>query len=185
MKPVFYVFYNGRQRWKQKQLRLSSAYADQGILQGADNSLELVVNVINIRYQEGEYNEILEKCPVLKEYSRFIAVCEKHAGEPDRMEQAVKECMKQGILTEYLERKSKEVVNMLTLEYDEELAHKVYKEEGIEEGVEIGRVMTLLGLVRDGFLTRRQAVERSGLSAAKFEEIAASLSQNDSHKASS
>jgi len=186
-KPVFYVFYNGKRSWKKKQLRLSSAFAGQDLLPDADNSLELVVNVINIRYNKGEYNEILEKCPILKEYSQFIDICERHAGEPDRLEQAVKECIKQGILADYLERKSKEVVNMLTIEYDEELAHKVYREEGYEDGLEAGekrglrkgrnegRVKALLELVEEGFLTRQQAIEKSGLSQKNFEKIEKNL----------
>jgi len=190
-KPVFYVFYNGQRSWKKKQLRLSSAFAGQDLLPNADNSLELVVNVINIRYNKDEYNEILEKCPILKEYSQFIDICEQYAGEPNRLELAVRECIKRGILAEYLERKSKEVINMLTIGYDEELAHKVYRDEGYEEGLEVGeqrgekrgretgRVKTLLELVEEGFLTREQAIEKSGLSQKSFEQIEKSLYSGD------
>jgi len=56
--------------------------------------------------------------------------------------------------------------------------------EGRQEGESIGeargersgRVKTLLSLVEDHFLTREQAIERSGLSAEEFDSIAQTLS---------
>ena len=59
---------------------------------------------------------------------------------------AIKECMREGILKEYLKRKASEVINMLLAEYDYETDIAVQREEagriafasGIEQGKSLG-----------------------------------------------
>ena len=54
--------------------------------------------------------------------------------------QAAKDCVEKGILAEFLQARTSEVINMLTAEFKMEEAVKIWKEEGIEEGIERGRV---------------------------------------------
>ena len=51
---------------------------------------------------------------------------------------AIQECIRKGILAEYLKRKGSEVVNMLTAEYDYEMDIEVQREEAFESGKELG-----------------------------------------------
>ena len=55
---------------------------------------------------------------------------------------AVKICIEKGILKEYLQRKSREVINMLVAEYDYDTDIAVQREEslriGIQQGLEQG-----------------------------------------------
>lgn len=100
--------------------------------------LELVVRVININPKAG--HELLEKCPVLKEYGQFVDTIRKYQenGEEDAYEYAIKECIQKGILADYLEKKGSEVVNMLIAEYDYETDIEVQREEAYEEGERAG-----------------------------------------------
>lgn len=133
--PEFYTFYNGKETWgKEKILRLSDAY----LLQTDDPMLELTVRVININHKEN--HEILKKCAVLREYSEFVEIVRKYkeTGEQDYFRKAIEECIKRGILKEYLERKGSEVLNMLIAEYDYDLDIEVQREEAYEDGIEKG-----------------------------------------------
>ena len=49
--------------------------------------------------------------------------------DKDQLQKAVKECIEKGILSDYLLRKSSEVVNMLMAEYDYEMDIEVQREE--------------------------------------------------------
>ena len=62
----------------------------------------------------------------------------KETGEQDYFRKAIEECIKRGILKEYLERKGSEVLNMLIAEYDYDLDIEVQIEEAYEDGIEKG-----------------------------------------------
>lgn len=80
--------------------------------------LELEVKVLNIN--KNKAHTILHHCKPLEEYSAFVEIVRRNI-ERDKehgFENAIKECIQNGILKEYLQRKSKEVINMLIAEYD-------------------------------------------------------------------
>ena len=114
--------------------------------------LELCVKVININPEQG--HEILDRCSILREYSEFVEILRKHqqTGSSDAYKNAVEECMKAGILTEYLKKKGSEVVNMLIAEYDYDLDVEVQREEayaaGRQEGQQEGQQEKLKELVK-------------------------------------
>lgn len=136
-RPEFFVFYNGQFDEKVEfTQKLSDAYLDS---EDDDNvSLELVVKVININTKAG--SELLEKCKVLNEYSRFVEKVReyKNTGADDYMKNAITYCIQNHILEEYLLRKGSEVVNFLCAEYDYEMDMQVQKEEAYEHGLERG-----------------------------------------------
>ena len=96
--------------------------------------MELKVKVININTDKG--HSILEKCQVLKEYSLFVDTVRKYEKEEDSIKKAVRECIANGILEDYLKRKGSEVSNMLIAEYDYEEDMRVNREEAREEEAE-------------------------------------------------
>ncbi len=135
MAPSFLVFYNGEEDQPGEQvLRLSDAFAEQCELNG---KLELEVRVININTDKR--HELLEKCGTLRQYSEFIEKTRKFGGDKSRLEKAVKECIKENILADYLGRKSEEVVNMLMAEYDYETDIEVHSQEAEARGEARGR----------------------------------------------
>jgi hypothetical protein len=118
--------------------------------------LELVVRVYNIN--SGHNGEMLERCETLKGYSVFVDKVRGYEGKGRARDEAiglaVKDCIAQGILKEFLERHGAEVVNMLFTEWNWDDAFAVQREEGREEGweegLERGKNM-VLELVRQGY----------------------------------
>lgn len=167
-KPEFYTFYNGSEHWtKEKILKLSDAYE----VQDEDSMLELQVKVININPEEK--HELLEKCPVLKEYGLFVEMVRRfqEAGDSESFKHAVEECIKQGILKEYLEKKGSEVVNMLIAEYDYDMDIEVQREEAYAEGVEKGREQILIEQVRKKLSKGQKPKEIADALEESLEEI--------------
>ena len=103
--------------------------------------LELEVKVININ--EGRNEAILTRCRGLAEYSSFIARVRAFMEEGNSLEEAIKKavkyCKKYGILKQFLENHSIEVLNMLLTDWNLEDAKKVWYEDGMEDGIEKGR----------------------------------------------
>ena len=64
----------------------------------------------------------------------------QYQGKKDAYKIAIQECISQGILKEYLQRKGSEVCNMLIADYNYELDMEVQREEAREEGFEEGRM---------------------------------------------
>ena len=145
--PEFYVFYNGTEEYPvEKELRLSDAFILPEDKYSKDKkiSLEILVKVININIDKE--NPILKQCRALQEYSTLIELIRETKRENPKapLEKALSKAINDGILEEYLKRKSTEVRNMLIAEYSYETDIKVQRREafrlGKEEGVNIGRV---------------------------------------------
>ena len=131
--PEFYVFYNGLEDFPvSKTLRLSDAF----MAKRQQVNLELIVQAININHNKS--SELLAKCKPLEEYSLFIETARRHIelDSENGFDNAVKECLENDILREYLQRKAKEVINMLTAEYDYATDIAVQREEAAKEAAE-------------------------------------------------
>ena len=137
--PEFYVFYNGEEDYPESTtLRLSDAF----MTMPEKPSLELIVSVTNINYNKG--SEILHTCKPLKEYTLFVDAVRRHTklDSENGFKNAIKECIQNDILREYLQRKSREVMNMLIAEYDYDVDIAVQREEereiALKEGIAQG-----------------------------------------------
>ena len=129
--PEFYVLYNGEEDYPENTtLRLSDAF----MTMPEKPSLELVVSVTNINYNKG--SRILRTCKPLEEYMLFIEAVRKHTklDSENGFKNAIQECIQNDILREYLQRKSREVMNMLIAEYDYDVDIAVQREEALQEG---------------------------------------------------
>ena len=86
-------------------------------------------------------NPILKHCETLKEYSEFIEQVrfniENDISEP--FTTAIKQVIKNGFLSDYLNRKSTEVQNMLLAEYDYDTDIAVQRRESFEDGLSQSR----------------------------------------------
>ena len=97
------------------------------------------MKVININH--AQKHEVLEKCPVLRDYSIFIDTIRKYQEQrvDNIYEKAIHECIDKGILADYLRVHGSEVVNMLMSEYNYEQDIEVQREEAFEEGEKRGQ----------------------------------------------
>lgn len=127
--PEFFVLYNGTKNDYKTELKLSDAF----MVKQEVPALELKVKVININLEN--LTPELRNCTPLFGYSCLVEMCRQ---EKD-LKTAVKKCISQGILVEYLTKYGSEVENMLFDEYDEELARKVLQDEAFGEGKKEGK----------------------------------------------
>lgn len=102
--PEFYTLYNGKDFMeKEKILKLSDAFETKR----NDPMLELKVRVINISPEAG--HELLERCPIIREYSEFIEIIRKYQKKKDvePYKHAIEECIEKRNSCRLSEKKKK------------------------------------------------------------------------------
>ena len=102
--------------------------------------MELKVILLNIN--EGHNKELMEHCQILKEYAIYVARVRKYAAEmklEDAVNKAIEECIKEGILADFLQKNRSEVKMWSILEYDQEVEEKKLRKAEYEAGLETGR----------------------------------------------
>ena len=184
--PEFYVFYNGKDDYPTESvMKLSDAFIQLGDnnrlknqLENANYPLEISVKVININVDKE--NPILKRCEALKQYSEFIeqvrSNIENAVSEP--FTSAIKQAIKKGFLSDYLNRKSTEVQNMLLAEYDYDTDIAVQRKEAFEDGITQGRnegitqakLETAKKFLSMG-LSVEQVADGTGLSVEEIEKL--------------
>lgn len=168
--PHYIVFYNGTERKEEEFYQLlSDAYAD-----GGKGCIELKVRTININY--GHNKSLLEKSETLYGYSFFVACIRRHLKNKSlkrAVVAAVNECISKDVLKDFLQEHKSEVIAMSIYEYNEEYARKAFYEDGQEDGykrgIEQGKLMLIIPMIRDGILTMADAAERMGISVEQLE----------------
>ena len=139
-------------------LKLSDLY------QIVENSPMLELKVLMLNINKGNNEELKENCRSLKEYMQFVdkvrLFYEKENLEmKDAVEKAVTECIKEGILEDFLRRNRAEVVSVSIFEFDEEKEWKKIREseyqygleDGIERGLEQGTKNTIAKLINKNY----------------------------------
>ena len=138
--PQFIVFYNGNRKIGERmEHRLSDAYE----ISSGEPALELKVLVININ--EGHNQKLMESCRILKEYAQYVSkvrTYKKTLSLNEAVEIAVEECIREGILREFLLANKAEVVAMSIFEYDREWEEELLRKEEFEAGREEERKNT-------------------------------------------
>ena len=142
--PEFYVFYNGKDDYPTESvMKLSDAFMQldgelKNQLENENYPLEISVKVININVDKE--NPILKRCEALKEYAEFIEQVRSNIENnvPEPLTNAIKDTIKKGFLSDYLNRKSTEVQNMLLAEYDYDTDIAVQRKEAFDDGIAIG-----------------------------------------------
>ena len=173
--PEFYVFYNGLDDYPETAvLKLSDSF----MIKPDFLPLELEVKVYNINKSKDA--KVLRRCKTLEEYSLFVEEVriQTQLDSENGFTNAVKICIEKGILKEYLQRKSREVINMLVAEYDYDTDIAVQRKEslliGIQQGFADGAYQTKLetakNLLRFG-LSIENIVRVTGLTKEDVESI--------------
>ena len=143
--PEFVVFYNGRE-WMPEQdvLKLSDMFT----VNDRPLKLELEATVLNI---SGKNNRKLkEACRTLREYAVYTDKIRQYTEEmslEEAVDRAIRECISEDVLREFLENHRMEARAMSIFEYDQEkhmrqereAAWKAGMEEGRRSGIEEGR----------------------------------------------
>ncbi len=135
--PRFIMFYNETETAEESVLlKLSDLYS----VSLDEPELELKVKMLNINY--GYNKELLKQCKILGDYSVYVHKVRSYAKEmptEEAVDVAMEECIREGVLEEFLIKYRKEARMMSIFEYDEEQVMSMIREQIREEGLEQGR----------------------------------------------
>ena len=159
--PRFLIFYNGEEEMEERKiLRLSDLYSQRE----ENPALELEAVMLNIN--QGHNQKLLDACRTLKDYAEYTARVRKYAREmelDDAVERAITECIREGILADFLKKNRSEAKKVSIYEYDAEKHIRMEREDAMAEGIERGRRETLQRQI--------EKKRRKGLNAAEIAEI--------------
>ena len=127
----------------------------------------MIVTVLNVN--EGHNADLMQHCSMLKEYAQYVARVRHYASDMplnQAVKRAVDECIREGILAEFLARNRNEVISMSIFEYDKELEEKKLRKAEYEYGFSEGK--------KTGFQNAAMETARRMLKSNKFslEDIA-------------
>ena len=138
--PRFLIFYNGTESAAESlEMKLSDLYTvDDG-----EPMLELKAVMLNIN--RGCNRKLMNACRTLADYSEYTARVRAYAADMavvEAVEKAVTECIREGILSDFLRQYRAEAIKISIYEYDEEKHMRMEREEsyasgrasGLEEG---------------------------------------------------
>ena len=87
----------------------------------------------------------MRKCPLLLEYATYVNLVQEKSAEmelDDAVEEAVSQCIKDGILADFLLKNRSEAIAVSIFEYDEEkelaLLREAEREAGVQQGIQQG-----------------------------------------------
>ncbi len=177
--PRCVCFYNGEKETEDRQiLKLSDAF-----INGNKGDIEVEALLININY--GRNKELLKKCKPLGEYSWFINEIRKNTEKgmviKDAVDAALDAMPDDFVIKPFLMKNKAEVEIMCITEYNEAETMELFKEEGRAEGREEGEakgeikgaIKQLVGFIKDGFISEKQAAERADMSLDEFRKYEA------------
>ena len=136
--PQFIVFYNGS---KEKPDRYKLRLSDSFIRENKTGDFEWTATIININQN---HNTSLQKnCKALYHYvqyvSRVVANMRSGMENKDAVEEAVEWAIAGELLDGYFKEQRAEVMAMSLTEFDLEDSIRTWRNDGIAEGIEIGR----------------------------------------------
>ena len=123
------------------ELKLSDAFMHLDESSG----IEFTAIMININY--GMNKDLMAACSTLEEYAIFIDRVRRYAdlsmsaAEMEKaVDKAVNECIKEGVLFDFLTAHKAEVKGMILTDYDEEKTMAMFKREYRQDGYSEGRL---------------------------------------------
>ena len=165
--PRFIVFYNGlEEQPDRKILRLSDLYTIK-------EECRLKVKAVMLNVNSGHNKELMKMSHTLWEYAEYTARVRKYAEEmelSEAVERAIEECIKEGILKQFLEKNRAEAKSMSIFEYDQEKHMRQEREEAWEEGNREGLTEGLAKGRRNMLCDQIQKKIQKGKSVAEIAE---------------
>ena len=184
--PNFIEFYNGSTAVPDcAELRLSSAFEHLS----DEPKLELIVTVLNVN--EGHNAELMQHCNTLNEYAQYVARVRLYAADmslDQAVERAVDECIREGILAEFLTCNRNEVISMSIFEYDKELEEKKLRKaeyeagfsEGEKHGIELNSIETAKRMLKLQEFSLEKIAVITGLPFDEVKKLHSNEARSDS-----
>ena len=139
--PQFVVFYNGvEEQPERKMLRLSDLYQTKTKGKDMERGLELMAVMYNVNRSHNK--ALMEASRTLRDYAEYVYRVRKYAEETtleEAVERAITECIREGILKDFLEKHRAEAKSVSIFEYDEEEHMRQEREQFWNKGMREGR----------------------------------------------
>ena len=163
--PEFYVFYDGNDTsFEQQTLKLSDAFKTQS------NKFELTVHVYNLA--DGMNDALKRKCLPIWEYSIFSNAYKHFRQQKMEIDHAVdaaiKYCLENNVMVDYLKNNQKEVIDMFGFEWNEKEEREALLEIGEERGRLEGKIESIKELMRNLNLSPEKAMTALGIAPSEF-----------------
>jgi len=160
-RPEIYVIYTGDRKTRPDEISLSEEFFD-----GADICIDVRVKMI----YDGKKGDIINQ------YVLFTKICNEQVAVYGRTRKAIQEairiCKDEDVLREYLERREKEVVDIMTELFDQEEVLKSYVESERYDAENATKIETAKRLLKMGKFTIEDIAVGSGLTVEEVEELA-------------
>lgn len=150
-RPEFYVVYTGTDKKNVKEIySLAEEFFD-----GDDSFIDVKVKVLQA--EEGMKD-------IVSQYITFTKILaeqeQKYGRTREAILEAIRICIDQDVLAEYLKQREQEVVDIMLALYSQERAAKEYGDERAAEGKAEGKIIGAVSAYRDLNLTDQQIVEK-------------------------
>lgn len=172
--PHFVVFYNGEDKRPEVEVQKLSDHFEG---EKENPEIELLCTIYNIN---PPYNrDLMEKCPVLAEYTVFVErVRENIRAGMDKetaLETAIDSCIQDGILAGFLTRRRNEVSKTTMIDMTFETRERLIRKHSLEQGREEGQIK---GREEGSTMRLIEQICRKLRKGKKAEEIAEDLDEN-------
>jgi len=168
--PEFFIIYTGEEDWDKDELRLSDSFIGPEV----KNSMELVVKIIDVRYNRKKAEIILERSEKLRGYSLLLNYVNLYRNEGHLLDTAidiaVKRCIDENILRDFLIQHGKEVRGMLFDDITIEEFAEIRREESWEDGKQYGE---------ESMQDRMNQLNRALLADKRYEDLEKSTEDKD------
>ena len=145
-------------------MKLSDAFETQS------DKLELAVHVYNLA--DGMNDELKRKCLPIGEYSIFSNAY-KHFRQQKMeinhaVDAAIKYCLENNVMVDYLKNNQKEVMDMFGFEWNEKEEREALLEIGEERGRLEGKIESIKELMRNLNLSPEKSMTALGIAPSEF-----------------
>ena len=170
--PELYVIYVGKDKVNNKTISLNKEYFNN------KSPIDLKIKIIT----ESEKNNIVG------EYIEFSKITNKLVSKNGykkvTAEKIVNECIKKKVLTEYLEDRKEEVIDIMGILFDQDTVTEFYENEiyengkaegiqqGMQQGIQKGAVNAIVNMIRKGLIKITDAAKELGVSEKEFIKLA-------------
>ena len=159
-KPELYVLYTGSKIIKEKFISLKKEFFNNNC------SIDVKVNIITLN----------NSSRVVKEYIKFAKIIDTNTKKYGYTKKSINEtidyCIKKNILREYFTEYKKEVYNIMTSVYDQKTATEMFERalraEGIQQGMQQGKIDLMIGMVKDNIISINDAAKRLKMTESEF-----------------
>lgn len=120
--------------------------------------------------EPGDNRKLMETCKTLQDYAEYTSRVRTYAAEmslDEAVERAITECIREGILADFLKKNRAEAKKVSIYEYDEERHMRQTREEGIEDGVS----QVAVNMLKLREFTDEQIKAATGLNQEQLDEL--------------